>query len=116
MRTAVLACAAVLLAACGSGRQDASTNHLGFRTGAAPTTSGLSTLQAWAVFGVIPLALLLGIAALVWLPGMMHSGRYRPATGWNARPLWFGGPPEPVAAVEAVQPDELERGGASGSW
>ena len=111
----VLAATAVALTACGGG-DPAETNHLGFEDGVAPTGEGLTTLQTILLFGVAPLAILLLIAALVWLPGMIRSSRYRPARGWNAAPLWFGGPADPAAAVESAQTGDLVRGGASGSW
>ena len=76
----------------------------------------MSTATVVGVFVVAPLALLLVLAALVWLPGMVRSNRYRPAKGWAASPLWFGGPPDPAAAVETAQVGDLVRGGASGSW
>ena len=111
----VLAATAVALTACG-GDDPAATNHLGFENGAAPAGDGLTTLQAVLVYGVAPLAILLLVAALVWLPGMIRSSRYRPTRGWNAAPLWFGGPADPAAAVESAQTGDLVRGGASGSW
>ena len=82
----------------------------------APSSGGLSTLETVLLFGLGPLAILLLIATLVWLPGMVRSSRYRPARGWNAPPLWFGGPADPAAAVESAQTGDLVRGGASGSW
>ena len=111
----VLAATAVALTACG-GDDPAATNHLGFENGVAPESGGLTTLQAVLLYGVAPLAILLLIAALVWLPGMVRSSRYRPTKGWNAPPLWFGGPADPAAAVESAQTGDLVRGGASGSW
>lgn len=111
----VLAATAVALTACG-GDDSARTNHLGFEDGVAPTGEGLTTLQTVLLFGVAPLAILLLIAAVVWLPGMISSSRYRPTRGWNAAPLWFGGPADPAAAVESAQTGDLVRGGASGSW
>ena len=111
----VLAATAVALTACG-GDDPASTNTLGFQNGVAPEGGGLTTLQAVLLYGVGPLAILLLIAALVWLPGMVRSSRYRPTKGWNAAPLWFGGPADPAAAVESAQTGDLVRGGASGSW
>ena len=111
----VLAATAVALTACG-GSDPAETNHLGFEDGVAPTGEGLTTLQTILLFGVAPLAIMLLIAAVVWLPGMIRSSRYRPARGWNAPPLWFGGPADPAAAVESAQTGDLVRGGASGSW
>ena len=111
----VLAATAVALTACG-GSDPAATNHLGFENGVAPEGEGLTTLQAVLVYGVAPLAILLLVAAVVWLPGMIRSSRYRPNRGWNAAPLWFGGPADPAAAVESAQTGDLVRGGASGSW
>ncbi len=111
----VLAATAVALTACG-GDDPASTNHLGFQNGVAPEGDGLTTLQAVLLYGVGPLAILLVIAAVVWLPGMVRSSRYRPTRGWSAAPLWFGGPADPAAAVESAQTGDLVRGGASGSW
>ena len=111
----VLAATAVALTACG-GDDDAATNHLGFEEGVAPASDGITTLQAVLLYCLVPLALLLLVAALVWLPGMVRGSRYRPARGWNAAPLWFGGPVDPAAAVESAQTGDLVRGGASGSW
>ena len=111
----VLAATAVALTACGGG-DPAATNHLGFEDGVAPAEGGLTTLQTVLLFGVAPLAILLLIAALAWLPAMLRSSRYRPTRGWNAAPLWFGGPADPAAAVESAQTGDLVRGGASGSW
>ena len=111
----VLAVTAVALTACGQD-DSASTNHLGFEDGAAPAGDGLSTLEGLALFGLAPLAILLLVAALVWLPGAVRGNRYRPNKGWGATPLWFGGPADPAAAVESAQTGDLVRGGASGSW
>jgi hypothetical protein len=68
------------------------------------------------LYGIGPLVILLLVAAAAWLPGMIRSSRYRPARGWTAAPLWFGGPADPAAAVETAQPGDLVRGGASGNW
>ena len=111
----VLAATALALTACG-GDDAAKTNHLGFENGAAPAEDGLTTLQALGLFSLVPLAILLGVAALVWLPGMVRGNRYRPNKGWDAAPLWFGGPADPAAAVEGAQTGDVVRGGASGSW
>lgn len=56
------------------------------------------------------------IFLLVWLPGARRANRYRPNKGWAASPVWFAGPPEPVAAVQAAETGDVVRGGASGSW
>ena len=114
----VLSVAGLSLAACGSGDPAVRNNPLGYDNGVAPAgaDSGLGTVEALALFAMVPLVLLLAIAALVWIPGMVRGNRYRPAKGWTASPLWFGGPPDPAAAVEAAQPGDVVRGGASGSW
>ena len=113
----VLTAAAVALTGCTGGNGDVERqNHLGFSSGVAPSGDGLSTGEALGLFVIGPLLILLVVAALVWLPGMVRGNRYRPAKGWSASPLWFGGPPDPAAAVESAQTGELVRGGASGSW
>lgn len=111
----VLAVSAVALTGC-YGPDPMATNHLGFENGVAPEEQSLTTLQAVLLYGLAPLAILLLVAAVVWLPGMVRSSRYRPARGWNAAPLWFGGPADPAAAVESAQTGDVVRGGASGSW
>lgn len=76
----------------------------------------ISRGTALLLFGLVPLALLLLLSAIVWLPGAVRSGRYRPQRGWTAAPVWFAGPADPVAAVEAAQVGTSVRGGASGDW
>lgn len=111
---------AALLTAVGllvlSGCSNGTVGQLGYRDGAAPNDGNLSTLETIGVFVVAPLALLLLVAALVWLPGVVRGNRYRPGRGWGATPLWFGGPPDPAAAVESAEVGDVVRGGASGSW
>lgn len=68
------------------------------------------------LFVLTPALIVLGIAAVVWLPGMVRSTRYRPARGWDAAPVWFAGPTDPVAAVETAEPGDVVRGGARGNW
>lgn len=111
----LLGVTSLALVACG-GDDAAQTNQLGFEGGAAPADEGLSALGSLALYVLAPLAILLVVAALVLLPGMAKGSRYRPARGWGAAPLWFGGPPDPAAAVEAADPAGMVRGGASGSW
>ena len=110
---AILAVSTGVLAGCGTG---ARADALGFRGGTSPDNGGLGALETIGVFVLVPVALLLTIAALVWLPGMVRGTRYRPTKGWSAAPLWFGGPPDPAAAVETAQVGDLVRGGASGNW
>ena len=90
-------------------------SELGPREGA-DLSSGLSIGMAILLFVLLPALIMLGIAALVWLPGMAKADRYRPQRGWSAAPVWFAGPPDPVAAVETAEAGTDARGGASGSW
>lgn len=112
-------CAALLsvaaLTACGGGEQ-VSSEQLGYDSGVAPARDGLSLLEGLALYLIAPGAILLFVAALVWLPGMLRGTGYRPGRAWSAAPLWFGGPPDPTAAVEAASPGSMARGGASGTW
>lgn len=94
----------------------AANDELAPREGA-EVGSGMSVGAALLLFGLVPLVILLVVAGLVWLPGMIHSDRYRPQKGWHAPPVWFAGPPDPVAAVETADSRaDSGRGGASGSW
>ena len=106
--------AAALLTACG-GSDSARTNSLGYEDGVAPVER-LTLFESLLLYVVAPAAILLLIAAVVWLPGMVRSSRYRPGRGWAAPPLWFGGPPDPAAAVESAVVGDVVRGGASGDW
>ena len=105
---------AAVLTACG-GSDAARTNSLGYQDGVAPV-EGVTLLEGLALYVLAPLVILLVIAALVWLPGMVRTSRYRPGRGWGAAPLWFGGPPDPAAAVESADTGGIVRGGASGNW
>ena len=87
---------------------------LGPSEGADPGQA-LGTVSALLLYVAGPLLLLLLVAAIVWLPGV-RAGRYRPQRGWSASPVWFAGPPDPVAAVQDAHVGEITRGGASGSW
>ena len=118
-----MAMAAVpLLASCGQGDGDRAdvplndrTNALGYQDGVAPV-EGISLVEGLGLYVLAPLAILTLIFALVWLPGVVRSSRYRPGRGWSGAPLWFGGPPDPVAAVESAETGDVVRGGASGDW
>ncbi len=88
---------------------------LGPSEGADPGT-GMGPGRALLIFVATPLVLALLIAGVVWLPGALRVNRYRPHKGWTASPVWFAGPPEPVAAVQAADRGDVVRGGASGTW
>lgn len=77
---------------------------------------GLSVGATLLLFLGVPAAILLGTAALVWLPNVVKANRYRPSRGWTAPPVWFAGPPDPAAAVQDADAGAVVRGGASGSW
>ena len=115
LRACLMAAAtAAALTACG-GDDPARTNHLGYEDGVAPV-EGISLLEGLALYVLIPAAILAVITVLVLLPGMVRTSRYRPGRGWTAAPLWFGGPPDPAAAVESADTGDMVRGGASGDW
>ncbi len=82
----------------------------------ADSRATISTSQALLLFLGVPLVLMLVVGGLVWLPGMVRSSRYRPQRGWSAAPVWFGGPADPVAAVETAVVGTEDRGGARGDW
>lgn len=109
----MLTATAVALTACGG---DQNAELLGFANGVAPAAEGISLVEGLLLYVIAPLSILFVLAALVWLPGIVRGTRYRPGRGWPASPLWFGGPPDPAAAVEAADTGEIVRGGASGSW
>ena len=78
----------------------------------------LSFAENLVLFVLVPLAVFVLVAALVYLPGMTREGRYRPARGWEHEPVWFRGPSD---AVEITDEDRSRaaaaaRGGAGGDW
>lgn len=89
-------------------------NPLGHSEGADPGKS-IGTAAALLLYVGLPLLSLALIATVVLLPGV-RAHRYRPSKGWNASPVWFAGPPEPVAAVQAAELGDVVRGGSSGGW
>jgi len=93
----------------------ADRNPLGPSEGADPG-QGLSAAATIALFVLVPAVIMGAIAGLVWLPGMLRGTRYRPAMGWDAAPVWFAGPLDPVTAVANVSVGDQGRGGSSGSW
>ena len=107
--------AALLGALLSAGPALADHNPLAPLEGADEHTS-MSIGQALLLYAVLPLVLLVVLSAVVWLPGAVRSGRYRPQRGWNAAPVWFAGPADPVAAVETATVGAEARGGASGDW
>jgi hypothetical protein len=86
----------------------------------ADSGSGMSGGETLLFFVLIPFLAAGLLAAIFWIPGMRRVERYRPGKSWEATPVWFLGPPEPIAAVEAATAHGVDaavvRGGASGSW
>jgi hypothetical protein len=114
-RTGLTVMSAVSIVLLTAGPALAANNPLGPREGADPGP-GLSAAATIGLFLVVPLAIIAAISALVLLPGLVRGTRYRPTKGWDAAPVWFAGPLDPVAAVADAQPGDVVRGGASGSW
>ncbi len=77
---------------------------------------GLGTLTTLALYVGLPLLAAALIFAITWIPGALSANRYRPGKGWGAEPVWFAGPPDPVAAVQTAEVGDVVRGGAHGSW
>lgn len=75
-----------------------------------------SVVRTVLLYVLVPALLLLAIGALAYLPALKRSWRYRPREGWNAQPVWFAGPPDPVAAVSGATTGDVTRGGAGGDW
>lgn len=88
---------------------------LGPREGADPGEP-LSLVHVGLLYVLLPLSIAAVIATIVWLPGAMKANRYRPTRPWLARPVWFAGPADPVAAVQSAAPGDLTRGGSGGNW
>lgn len=90
-------------------------NPLGPSEGEDPG-EGRGALGTLLLYVALPLAIAFTIFLVVWLPGAVKANRYRPNRAWLATPVWFAGPPDPVAAVQSAEPGDVVRGGASGSW
>ncbi len=90
-------------------------NPLGELEGEDPGV-GRGGLEMFLLYVAVPLATAFTIFLVVWLPGAIKANRYRPTKAWLASPVWFAGPPDPVAAVQSAEAGDVVRGGASGSW
>ncbi|MCL6550516.1 MAG: hypothetical protein K6T37_05835 [Acidothermus cellulolyticus] len=79
----------------------------------------LTWVQTALIFAGIPIAVFLLIGFLVYLPSLVRGPRYRPGRPWPGGAAWFGGPPDPEAAVsriEEIPPSTAEGGGAGARW
>jgi hypothetical protein len=78
--------------------------------------SDLGIVTTLLLYVGVPLAVAVVVFATVWLPGAVKAHRYRPGKAWEAEPVWFAGPAEPLAAVASAEVGDVVRGGARGSW
>ena len=66
----------------------------------------MSVIETVLIYGVIPLAVFLLLAALTLLPGRgKEHPKYRPGQPWNAKAIWWE--PHPDAAHGGGHDDEL---------
>jgi hypothetical protein len=91
------------------------SDPVGPREGADPG-EGLGPAATLLLFVVTPVAALVVLGAIVWLPGAVRAHRYRPAEGWGADAIWFAGPVDAQQAIAGAQRGDVTRGGAHGSW
>jgi hypothetical protein len=64
----------------------------------------------------IPLAVILVITLLVYLPSMIRGRSTEPAVVFHDRSEWFGGPREAPDATGSTSEESQDRGGASARW
>jgi hypothetical protein len=109
-RLLLLSAAVVLLAACSN--DSSAYPHAGTTGG----WVGSSFVRGVLLYVLVPVAIGLVVAALVAIPSARNRRRYRPSEGWDADPVWFAGPADPVGAVAQASVGDVVRGGAGGSW
>ncbi len=78
--------------------------------------TGLALAETIALYVLVPALAMAVIGGLAWLPYLRDGARYRPGRGWDAPPVWFAGPADPVEALASAQVGDEQRGGAHGSW
>lgn len=76
----------------------------------------ISVGPALLFYAVLPLVITVVVIGLVMAPSLLRAPRYRPSSGYEAAPLWVGGPPDAMHAVERADATTQAQGGASGSW
>ncbi len=87
-----------------------------------PAGDPVSTLQVLVLMVGIPVALLVAITLLVYVPSMARGEKYTPGLAWRNENEWFGGPRGGVEAVDRIEPKAVgaggdeDRGGASARW
>jgi hypothetical protein len=75
-----------------------------------------SALELLLILGGIPLAIILLLALMVYLPSMMRGQSSEPALAFQERSEWFGGPRKGVEATEQPAGQGEDKGGAGGRW
>ncbi len=110
--TRVLSAAALLVLLTGCVENRERYPHVGQGGG---WTQG-SVVRTVLLYLVLPVVLAIVISAPTLIAAARKRHRYRPNEGWNAEPVWFAGPADPVTAVQQAQTGDVVRGGAGGSW
>ena len=85
-----------------------------------PDPEPVSALDYLLVLLVIPLAVVLVIVVLAYVPAMVRGDRsYTPGRSWRNENEWFGGPKDGLEAADRTEvpaEPETDRGGASARW
>jgi hypothetical protein len=79
-------------------------------------TDNGSALELLLILGGIPLAVILLLALLVYLPSMMRGQSSEPALAFQERSEWFGGPRKGVEGTQESTTQGEDKGGAGGRW
>lgn len=72
-------------------------------------------LSALLLLGGIPLAMIVVIGLMVYLPGIVRGENLSGGSS-SPDPEWFGGPSKRNDELAAPDTDESQAGGASGKW
>ena len=75
-----------------------------------------SVLENLLILVGIPLAVILLVALLVYLPSMIRGQSSEPALAFQDRSEWFGGPRKGVEATKSGSGSDQDKGGVGGRW
>jgi hypothetical protein len=86
--------------------------------------SGVTVVETILVFAGVPLAIIVLLALLIFLPGGRKRVRYRSGQPWDHEPIWYEPHPDgPAAGSHAALPAGSSGhatagplGGARGTW
>ena len=67
----------------------------------------MSVVETLLVFAAAPLAVILLLAALVYLPAGRKRSRYRPGQPWEHEPVWYEPHPEHASAESHGEPKAI---------